>query len=248
MSAANPDPMEKLMVSLLVVANAGGGSPLLQKGKYKAGRLNITLRPSLHMLRLWVYSPLSPCLGPFHVILSKSPACSEATTPGSSLSSFLPLPFFPICPPLFPLLVVCSGPPLPLPTAPLSPFSPLFASLCAAPPGLSPLIFVSVVSPRLPFPSTIWTLIAPFLMTSAHIFFAGVLFGHCWWEFFARPPFFVVGGLLRVSVARSLSAASLFLFLCIAFPSAVFQPSVATGAVVGASGRGVSWVAGPPGG
>jgi hypothetical protein len=28
MSAANPNPMEKSMVSLLVVANAGGGSPL----------------------------------------------------------------------------------------------------------------------------------------------------------------------------------------------------------------------------
>jgi hypothetical protein len=29
MSAANPNPMEKSMVSVLVVANAGGGSPLL---------------------------------------------------------------------------------------------------------------------------------------------------------------------------------------------------------------------------
>jgi hypothetical protein len=29
MRAANPDPMEKPMVSLLVVANTGGGSPLL---------------------------------------------------------------------------------------------------------------------------------------------------------------------------------------------------------------------------
>jgi hypothetical protein len=28
MSAANPDPMEKSMVSVRVVANAGGGSPL----------------------------------------------------------------------------------------------------------------------------------------------------------------------------------------------------------------------------
>jgi hypothetical protein len=28
MSAANPNPMEKSMVSMLVVANAGGGSPL----------------------------------------------------------------------------------------------------------------------------------------------------------------------------------------------------------------------------
>jgi hypothetical protein len=28
MSAANPNPMEKSMVSVLVVANAGGGSPL----------------------------------------------------------------------------------------------------------------------------------------------------------------------------------------------------------------------------
>jgi hypothetical protein len=29
MSAANPNPMEESMVSVLVVANAGGGSPLL---------------------------------------------------------------------------------------------------------------------------------------------------------------------------------------------------------------------------
>jgi hypothetical protein len=29
MSAANPNPMEKSMVSVLVVANVGGGSPLL---------------------------------------------------------------------------------------------------------------------------------------------------------------------------------------------------------------------------
>jgi hypothetical protein len=29
MSAANPNPMEKSIVSVLVVANAGGGSPLL---------------------------------------------------------------------------------------------------------------------------------------------------------------------------------------------------------------------------
>jgi hypothetical protein len=93
--------------------------------------------------------------------------CSEATAPGSSLSSSLPLPLFPFCPPLFPALFEFSRPPLPLPTAPLSPSSPLFASLYAAPPHLSPLIFVGVVSPTLPFPSTIWILIPPVLTTSA---------------------------------------------------------------------------------
>jgi hypothetical protein len=34
MSAANPNPMEKSMVSVLVVANAGGGSPLLRRSSF----------------------------------------------------------------------------------------------------------------------------------------------------------------------------------------------------------------------
>jgi hypothetical protein len=157
------------------------------------------------------------------------------------LSILLPSPpIFPVCPPLFPPLLIISRPPLPLPTAPLSPSSPLFARLRAAPPRLSPLVFVDVVSPRLPFPSTIWTLIPPFLMTSAHGFFSGGPFSRGWWEFFPRPPFFVVGVLSLVSVTRFLPASWLFRFLDVAFPSTVCQPSVTRGAAVGASGRGVS--------
>jgi hypothetical protein len=38
MSAANPHPMEKSMVSVLVVANAGGGSPL-PCGVWNRGRV-----------------------------------------------------------------------------------------------------------------------------------------------------------------------------------------------------------------
>jgi hypothetical protein len=160
--------------------------------------------------------------------------------PGSSLSSFLPLPCFPLCPPLFPLLVISSRPPLPLLIAPLSPSTPLFTHLHAAPPRLSPLVFVSVVSPRLPFPSTIWTLIPPVQTTSAHVFFAGVLVFIGWWGFFPCPPYCVIGGLPFVSVAHILSASAFFLCLCVALPSTVFHPSVSTGAVAGASGRGVS--------
>jgi hypothetical protein len=105
---------------------------------------------------------------------------------------------------------------------------------------ISPLFFVSVVSPRLLFPSTIWTLIPPALTTSAHVFVGGVLVFSAWWGFFPHPPFYVVGGLPFGSVERFLSAFSFFFFLCVAFPSTVFYPSVSTGAVAGASGRGVS--------
>jgi hypothetical protein len=168
--------------------------------------------------------------------------------PGSSLSSSCPLPFFPVCPPLFPPLIIFSGPPLALPTAPLTPSSHLFASLHAAPPHLSPLIFVGVVSPRLPFPSSIWTLMPPLLMTSAHVFFVGVLFSHSWWEFFPHPPFFVVGGLSLISVTHFLPTCSFFFFLGVPFPSTVLQPSVSTGVVAGALGSGASRVGGPSGG
>jgi hypothetical protein len=125
---------------------------------------------------------------------------------------------------------------------PLSPSSPLFASLCAAHPCLSPLVFISAVSPRLPFPSTIWTLIPPLLTTSAHVFLVDVVLGHGWCEFFPCPPFFVLGVLLHVSFAHFLSASLFFFFLGIACPSTVVYPSVSTGAAVGALGRGVSWV------
>jgi hypothetical protein len=86
-----------------------------------------------------------------------------------------------------PPLVISSGPPLPLPAAPLSPSSPRFASLRAAPPHLSPLLVVGVVSPRLPFPSTIWTLIPPLLTTSAQVFLAEGMFFRGWWVFFPLP-------------------------------------------------------------
>jgi hypothetical protein len=135
--------------------------------------------------------------------------------PGSCLSSSLPLPFFPLCPPLFPLLVISSRPPLPLLIAPLSSSTLRFASLRADPPYLSPLVFVGVVSPRLQFPSTVWTLIPPVRTTSAHVFFAGVLVFIAWWGFLPRPLFCVVGGLPIVAVARLLSASAFFLFLCV---------------------------------
>jgi hypothetical protein len=173
-------------------------------------------------------------------ILSKSPACSEATMPGSSLSSSLPLPFFPLCLPLFPPLVISSRPPLPLPTIPLSPSSPLFTSLRATPPHLSPLIFISVRSPRLLFPSTIWMLIPPFQISSSHVFFVEVLFSCGWWEFFPRPLFFVIRGLSLLSITHFLPASSVLFFLCTAFPSTIFQPSVSGRVVVVVSVGGAS--------
>jgi hypothetical protein len=62
---------------------------------------------------------------------------------------------------------------------------------------------------------TIWTLMPPFFTTSAYVFFVGVLFGRGWWEFFHRPPFFVVGGLSLISVAHCLPATSLLFILCV---------------------------------
>jgi hypothetical protein len=150
---------------------------------------------------------------------------------GSSLSSSLPYLSFPLCPPLFPPLIISSGSALPLPSIPLSPSTPLFTSLRATPPCLSPLGFIGVASPRLPFPSTIWTLIPLFLMTSAHVFFAEVLVSHGWWEFFPHPLFFVIGGLSLVSIAHFLPASSVLFFLFVTFPSTVFQPLVSGWAV-----------------
>jgi hypothetical protein len=46
-----------------------------------------------------------------------------------------------------------------------------------------------------------------------------------------------VGNINEISIYLSI-------FLCIAFPSTIFHPLFATGAVVGASGRVVSWGAG----
>jgi hypothetical protein len=192
--------------------------------------------------KLWGLKPQSlhaqsqPC-----VCCCKCPACTGATTPGSPLSSTLPLPSFPICPPLFPPRCISSGPSLPLLFAPLSPSSSFFASLHATPPLLSPLLAIGVVSPRLPFPSTIWTLIPPLLMTSAQVFLAEGVFVHGWWVFFPLPLFFIVGVLFAVVAACLLSALSFLLFFCVAFPSTVFHLPLSTGAVVvGVSGRVVS--------
>jgi hypothetical protein len=100
-----------------------------------------------------------------------------------------------------PLVVLASLPPAPgrptLPrlSSPLSPTPSFLPSLHAGPPLLSPLFFVGdVASPRLPFPSPIWTLIPPLLMTSAQVFFAEGVFVRGWWVVFPRPPVFVVGG------------------------------------------------------
>jgi hypothetical protein len=173
------------------------------------------------------------------VILSRSPVSSEATMPGSSLSSSLPPLFLLMFPPVFPPHGVISGPSLPHPIAHLSPSSLFSISLHTAPPRLSPLIFISVVSPRLPFTSTFWMLIPPLLMTSAHVLLVEVLLGYGWWEFFPRRPFFVIRVFSCTISVLLLSASSVSFFHCIAFPSTVFQPSVSTGAVAGALGRAV---------
>jgi hypothetical protein len=131
---------------------------------------------------------------------------------------------------------------LPLPIAPLSLSSYLLASLHAAPPHLSPLIFSGIVSPRLPFPSTIWTLIPLLLRISVHVFLVEIVFGHSWWEFFPCLLFFVIGVFSCPVSVLLLSATSVFFFHCVAFPSTVFQLSVSTGVVVGVSGRGMFWV------
>jgi hypothetical protein len=153
--------------------------------------------------------------------------------------------YAPLSPPLrfvpVPSLPVTFGPPAPLPFAPLSPTPAFFPSLRAAPPHLSPLLVIGVVSPRLPFPSTIWTLIPPLLTTSAQVFLAEGVFVRGWWVFLPLPRFFVVGVLFVVVTARLLSALSFLLFFCAAFPSTVFHLSFSAGAVVvGASGRVVS--------
>jgi hypothetical protein len=147
-----------------------------------------------------------------------------------------------------PPVVMASFPPAPSGltllrlSSPLSPAPSFLPSLHAAPPLLSPLLFISgVASSRLPFPSTIWTLIPPLLTTSAQVFLAEGVFVHGWWVFFPLPPFVIFGVWLVVVVARLLSALSFLLFFCTAFPSTVFYPSFSAGAVVvGASGRVVS--------
>jgi hypothetical protein len=97
------------------------------------------------------------------------------------------------------------------------------------------------VSPRLPFPSTIWTLIPLLLTTSAQVFLAEGVFVWGWWVFLPLPPFVIVGVMFAVVAARLLSALSFLLFFYIAFPSTVFHPSFSTGAVVvGSLGRVVS--------
>jgi hypothetical protein len=139
----------------------------------------------------------------------------------------------PLSTPLSPLLSfvlvlsppVTFRPPVPLPSSRLSPTPAFFHSLRAAPPRLCPLLVVGVVSPRLPFPSTILTLIPPLLTTSAQVFLAEAVLVCGWWVFFPLPPFFILGVLLVVVAAHLLSALSFFLFVCIAFPSTVFHLS-----------------------
>jgi hypothetical protein len=118
------------------------------------------------------------------VIWSTYPTYTEAIMLGSSLSSSLPSPVFPVFPPLFPLLDFTSGLSLPLPSTPLSPAILFLTSLLAAPPYLALLIVRGVVCPRLPFTSTIWTLILPLLMTSAYIILWEVLLFIGWCDFF----------------------------------------------------------------
>jgi hypothetical protein len=141
---------------------------------------------------------------------------------GSTLSSTLLLQLFPISPALFPPLGIISRPSLPHPFAPLCPSSLFLVSLHAAPPRLSPLIFIRVVSPRLPFPSIIWTLIPPFLMISTHVLFMEVLLGHGWCQFFPHPPCLVIRVLLFISVTRFLSASAVLFCLHTVLPCTVF--------------------------
>jgi hypothetical protein len=213
---------------------------------------NITLGPcwALSQYRSYVVgpeTPMSPCSKSTMCLLIQVPCLHRGCRARLHLSSALPLPFFPICPSLFPSLFISSGPSLPLPVAPLPPCIPLCTSLHAAPPCLSPLFFISVVCPRLPFPSIIWRLIPPFRMISAHVFFVEVVLVCGCWGFFPRPPFFIVGGLSLVSFIRFLPMSSFFFFLCVAFPSTVFHLSISKGAVVGALGTGVFWVSCPAG-
>jgi hypothetical protein len=141
---------------------------------------------------------------------------------GSTLSSTLPLQCFPISPALFPPLGIISRLSLPHPF----PSSLFFVSLHAAPPHLSPLIFIGVVSPRLPFPSIIWTLIPPFLMISTHVLFMEVLLGHGWCQFFPHPPCLVIRVLLFICFTQFLSASAALFCLHVVLPCTVFQPSI----------------------
>jgi hypothetical protein len=159
-----------------------------------------------------------------------------------------PLPLLPstLSPPLLvvlaSLLPAPGWPTSPYLSSPLSPTPSFLPNLHATPLLLSPLFFISgVASPRLPFPSTIWTLIPPLLMTSAQVFFAEGVVGFGWWVFFPLPPVFIFGVFFAVVAARSLMAFSFLLFFHASFPSTVFHPSFATRAVVvGVSGRVVS--------
>jgi hypothetical protein len=199
------------------------------------------LYPSLGRTFVGPETPISPCSKSTMNLLFQVPCLHRGCHAGLPPFIHPSLPSFPICPPLFPPRCITSEPSLPLLLTPLS-LSPSFlASLCAAPPRLSPLLAIGVVSPRLPFPSTIWTLIPPLLMTSAQVFFTEGVFVHGWWVFFPLPPVFFVGVLFMVIAAYLLSALSSLLFFCVAFPSTVFHPPLSTGAVVvGVLGRVVS--------
>jgi hypothetical protein len=210
---------------------------LFQEPCTLGGHLAGSFPPILH--------PSPPIFRPFFRLYFAHEAGQNQKQKKSYTATGPPLPPLPstLSPPplvaLVSLLPAPGRPTLPRLSSPLSPSPSFLPSLRAAPPLLSPRFFVGgVASPRLPFPSTIWTLMPPLLTTSAQVFFAEVLVVRDWWEFFPRPPVFVVGDLLLVSIGCLLSACSFLLFFCAAFPSTVFCPSLSAGAVVvGASGR-----------
>jgi hypothetical protein len=138
------------------------------------------LSSSLPLPFLTIFPPLFPP--------QQKKGYNAAGPPPPPLSAPLspPLPFIPV-----PSPPVIFGPPVPLPSSPHSLPPAFFPSRRAAPPRLSPLLAVGVVSPRLPFPSTIWTLIPPLLMTSTQVFLVEGVFVRGWWVFFPLPPFFV---------------------------------------------------------
>jgi hypothetical protein len=142
--------------------------------------------------------PSPPIFKPFFLLYFLHEAKRAKQRKGYAAAG-LPLPPLPLTLSPPPLVALVSLPPIPswptLPrfSSPLSPTPSFHPSLHAAPPLLSPRFFVSgVISPRLLFPCTIWTLMPPLLMTSAQVFFTEVLVICSWWEFFPRPRVFVI--------------------------------------------------------
>jgi hypothetical protein len=152
--------------------------------------------------------PLCPPLFPFPFLTRFPPLFPRQQKKGYNATGPPPPPLSTLLSPPLPFVLVPSspvtfGPPVPLPSSPLSPTPAFFPSLHAAPPCLSPLLVASCVSPRLPFPSTIWTLIPALLTTSAEVFLAEGVLIRGWWVFFPCPPFFVIGVLSRPVISKS---------------------------------------------